>query len=67
MDQSVRVVVSASAIGYYGGSLDSLLVDEDGKSGDDFLAHVVADWEKEVDSIGEWVFDRQDSYGNCFR
>lgn len=39
-----EVLVSASAIGYYGSRPDNLL-DENGEPGDDFLAEVVQEWE----------------------
>jgi uncharacterized protein (TIGR01777 family) len=40
-----RVVVSASAIGYYGPTADEVLT-EDSAPGSDFLATLCADWEK---------------------
>lgn len=40
-----RVVVSASAIGYYGPTADEVLT-EDAAPGSDFLATLCADWEK---------------------
>jgi uncharacterized protein (TIGR01777 family) len=42
-----RVLVSQSAVGYYGGRGDEP-IPEDTPAGDDFLAHVVADWEAEA-------------------
>jgi uncharacterized protein (TIGR01777 family) len=42
---SPRVLVNASAIGYYGPHGDEELT-EDSPPGDDFLAHVCVDWEK---------------------
>jgi uncharacterized protein (TIGR01777 family) len=50
-DHEVRTVVSASAIGYYGSTLDSKLFKEEDGPGDDYLAGVVAAWEGEVDRI----------------
>ncbi len=47
---TVKAVVSASAIGYYGvNKADEKY--EDDKPGKDFLAQVVVNWEKEVDKI----------------
>ena len=48
---NVRAVVSASAIGYYGCGLNDHVQTEESKPGDDYLAKVVVDWEKEVDRI----------------
>jgi uncharacterized protein len=42
-----KVLVSASAIGYYGSRGDEALT-EDSKAGDDFLAKVAVDWEAEA-------------------
>lgn len=42
-----KVLVSASAIGYYGSRGDEALT-EDSKAGDDFLAKVAVDWEGEA-------------------
>jgi len=41
-----RVLVSASAVGFYGDRGDEIL-DESALPGDDFLAHVCRDWEEE--------------------
>ncbi len=40
-----KVLVSASAIGYYGYDRGDQTLTEDSERGDGFLAHVVADWE----------------------
>ncbi len=48
---NVKVVVSASAIGYYGGGRGIEVVNEESKPGNDYLATVVVDWEKALDRI----------------
>ena len=48
---NVKAVVSASAIGYYGFGLDSADLTEESNPGDDYLARVVVEWEKEVERI----------------
>lgn len=45
--QKAQVVVSASAVGYYGDCGDELL-DETAKPGQDFLANVCKDWESTI-------------------
>jgi uncharacterized protein (TIGR01777 family) len=45
-----RVLVSASAVGYYGPRGDER-VDEDAPPGDDFLARVCVDWEREAQAF----------------
>ncbi len=47
-----KVLVSASAIGYYGDRGDELL-DEQRPPGDDFLASVCREWEAEANRAGE--------------
>jgi uncharacterized protein (TIGR01777 family) len=47
-----RVLVSQSATGYYGARGDEP-ISEDTPPGDDFLAHVVADWEAEARAAEE--------------
>jgi uncharacterized protein len=47
-----RVLVSQSGVGYYGARGDEP-VDESAAAGDDFLAHVVADWEAEARAAEE--------------
>ncbi len=44
-DHRVRTLVSASAIGYYGGDTGDVLQDETSPPGDDFLAEVCLHWE----------------------
>ncbi len=51
----LKSFISASAIGLYGLDTQDLIVDEESKVGDDFLADVVRDWEAEavkVESLG---------------
>ena len=45
-----KVLISGSAIGYYGTSLDKSF-DEYGYAGDDFLANVCKDWEAAADAV----------------
>lgn len=49
----LKQFVSASAIGYYGWDTGEVLVDENHKAGDGFLAEVVRDWEDEVQRFNE--------------
>lgn len=51
-DAKPRVLVSASAIGYYGDRGDEELTEE-AAPGDDFLARVCRAWEREADAAGE--------------
>ncbi|MEN2768283.1 TIGR01777 family oxidoreductase [Ornithinibacillus xuwenensis] len=46
MEQKPNVFVSGSAVGFYGISDDSIFTEETKKPGNDFLAHVVVEWEK---------------------
>jgi uncharacterized protein (TIGR01777 family) len=50
---SVKNIVSASAIGYYGFGLSDQLFTEECPPATDFLASVTTEWEKEVDAIRE--------------
>lgn len=49
-DQKPRVLISGSAIGYYGTSPDKSF-DEYSYAGDDFLANVCKDWEAEAEAV----------------
>jgi uncharacterized protein len=51
-DERPRVLVSQSAVGLYGARGDEP-VEEGAPAGDDFLAHVVADWEAEAQAAAE--------------
>ncbi|MEO9483263.1 MAG: TIGR01777 family oxidoreductase [Ekhidna sp.] len=53
LNPNLRHFISASAIGYYGWDTGDRLVDETSQRGDGFLADVVVDWEKEVDTFEE--------------
>jgi uncharacterized protein (TIGR01777 family) len=47
-----RVLVSQSGVGFYGARGDEP-ISEDAAAGDDYLAHVVVDWEAEARAAGE--------------
>lgn len=47
------VFISGSAIGYYGMPTDDRILDEQSPPGDDFLANVVKDWEREARNADE--------------
>ncbi len=49
-DVKPKVLISGSAIGYYGASLDKSF-DEYSYAGNDFLANVCKDWEAEADRV----------------
>ena len=49
-NQNVKLVISASGIGFYGEGTDTIFTEGD-PQGSDFLAGVVEAWEKEVDKI----------------
>jgi uncharacterized protein (TIGR01777 family) len=53
--QKPRVMVSQSAVGYYGDRGDAVVVESDGPSGDSFDSRVVVEWEqaaREVEAAG---------------
>lgn len=50
-DHAVKTVVAASAIGFYGFVDGDQMMKEDHEPGNDFLATVVHEWEKEADKI----------------
>lgn len=45
--ESVKIFISSSAIGYYGSCADEVIFEDHG-AGEDFLAKVCIDWEKET-------------------
>lgn len=49
-----KVVIQASAVGYYGDRGDELLTEES-SAGDNFLAHVCIEWEKAIQPIADMV------------
>jgi uncharacterized protein len=51
VDHSVKSVISASAIGYYGFGFGEEVFTEESQPGNDYLAHVVKHWEESVDKI----------------
>ena len=51
IDHQVDTFIGASAIGYYGFTMDETVFNEDSKPGSDFLAQVTRQWEEEVDKI----------------
>jgi uncharacterized protein len=53
LDPRPKVLVSASAVGYYGNRSDELLT-EDSSPGEDFLARLVRDWEAEAQRAEEF-------------
>lgn len=53
LNPNLNHFISASAIGYYGWDTGKKLVSEESEKGEGFLADVVSDWEKEVDTFGE--------------
>ena len=50
-NHTVKTVVSASAIGYYGFGFGEQVFTEDSQPGNDYLAQVVKQWEESVDKI----------------
>lgn len=48
LDKKPRVLVNASAIGYYGSSLDQSFTENNTEAGNDFLADVSKKWEDEA-------------------
>lgn len=48
-----KVLINASAIGYYGTSMDRTFLEKD-ESGDDFLAKVTSSWEAEAEKAVEY-------------
>ena len=55
MNKKPEVFITGSAIGYYGTSTDLIFTENTTESGNDFLAHVVTEWEstaKKAESMG---------------
>jgi uncharacterized protein (TIGR01777 family) len=50
---TIEGIVSASAIGIYPNSYDSLYTEDDKRVDDSFLGEVVAQWEDEIDTLNE--------------
>jgi uncharacterized protein (TIGR01777 family) len=48
LEAKTRVLISASAVGYYGSSHKDDEIDESSPSGNDFLAELARDWESEA-------------------
>lgn len=46
MNKKPEVFITGSAIGYYGTSTDLIFTEDTTESGNDFLAHVVTEWER---------------------
>ncbi len=49
-----RVLVQGSAVGFYGGRTDDVVLDEDAPPGDDFLAEVAVAWEAASEPVEAW-------------
>ncbi len=52
VDQKPKVFICASAVGFYGNRYDEIL-DENSNTGNDFLANLCNDWEKEAEKVEE--------------
>jgi hypothetical protein len=50
-NHQVESFISASAIGFYGFTMEETVFNEESKAGSDFLAQVTRQWEEEVDKI----------------
>lgn len=50
VEQKPKVFICSSAVGIYGNRYDELL-DETSSLGDDFMAHICKDWEKEAEKV----------------
>ncbi|MDQ0273618.1 TIGR01777 family oxidoreductase [Cytobacillus purgationiresistens] len=62
LEEKPYTLINASAVGYYGTSVSEVFTEEDQKSGDDFLAETVKEWEAQAKLAVEWeirtVFSR---------
>jgi uncharacterized protein (TIGR01777 family) len=53
VEQKPKVFITSSAVGYYGNRYDEIL-DENSTPGNDFLANLCKDWEKEADKVEQY-------------
>jgi uncharacterized protein len=53
VEQKPKVFITSSAVGYYGNRYDEVL-DENSSHGNDFLANLCKDWEKEADKVEQY-------------
>ncbi|MBU9719858.1 MULTISPECIES: TIGR01777 family oxidoreductase [Bacillaceae] len=55
METKPKILINASAIGYYGTSEESTFTEQTDKSGNDFLANVVKTWEQAANDVPDSV------------
>lgn len=53
MDEKPSALISASAVGYYGSITSDKIFKEEDEPGNDFLAHVCKEWEKEAQKFSD--------------
>jgi len=51
LQKKPKLIIQASAVGYYGMGKKSNVCDEDSKAGDDFLSEVCQKWEKSIQKL----------------